>query len=230
MHHRALQERVILSIQWQVILPQIWILLREVLRASGRLRQRASCYRVCRYCILLQRPCRGRLILPCPELLAKGKASLKSTRWTRDNELPPSDWPRVRRAPPNSETCNVLEWCLFSKDRARTSPGEYGLSVGRRHYLFEDLDILELTFIPYPFCLGERFSQVTLDTRRFPSGKLAQLREQLVGTRRHKPRCDNRFHQPLVRVESCRGTSASMYKLLSGFTRLFGTGLLICRS
>lgn len=106
---------------------------------------------------------------------------------------------------------------------------EYGLTVGTRHYLFEDLDILDLMVIPYPFCLVERFSQMTLDTRRFPLGKLAELREQFVGTRRHKPRCDDRFHQPSVWVECCCGSSTSMYKLRSGFTRLLSTGLLIRR-
>ena len=86
-----------------------------------------------------------------------------------------------------------------------------------------------MTFVPYPFSLGERFSQMTLDTRRFPLGKLPEFPKQLVGTRGYKSGGDDRFHQPLVRVEFRGEGSASMYEVFSRFARFLGTGLLIRR-
>lgn len=71
---------------------------------------------------------------------------------------------------------------------------------------------------------------MTLDARPFPFGKLAELCEQLVGTRGYEPRGDDWFHQPSVRIKRCRRSSASAYKLFSGFKRLVDAGLSICRT
>ena len=111
-----------------------------------------------------------------------------------DSGLLPFGWPRVRPAPPSSERCSVLGQYLFSKDCAKIAADEHGLPGRRLGYLFEDLDILDLTFISHPLCLAKRFSQMTLDTRRFLFGKVPKFGKQLVGTRWHESWGDYGLH------------------------------------